>query len=597
MRRKMPPLALFVALSLLPSLWLHAAPETGRYVVRPGDTLRGLATRYLGSEGRWEEIWKLNPEVKDPHFLRPGDRLKILLDAELPERTARLLQVHRDVDQNPAPLTWKQAARDDLLLTGDGLRTQENSTADLEFRGGEQMSLSQNSLIYLREDRRQQRVANRQGIEIVRGQADLEGPAKTAASSSDVEIILGNTRARPRSTASGPAQARARRPESGGAKVMVFKGEGEVEAQGAAVELTEGTGTSVPEKGPPSPPEKLLPAPTLLAPPQGARLEFANPLLDWQAVPGAATYTVEICSDEKCAGLLHRLEGLTTDSWRPDKLPRGDLFWRVVARSVSELDGYGSVAALSILSDEADLVPPTGDLRVQGPSAQLAGKLLLGAGARFDLVAEDAQSGIALREASVDGEVQAEGLAGGWTAGSHTVAARLVDHVGNATTVPAVSFLYDPDPPAISWTRVAPDWRDSAAVGQKAWPEAASSPVLAPTERPKKRFRKKEPKPPSVPLAWSFGGWAWQALDGTWSVPGGVSGLVLRSTGRPVLLEGPGLQVDREHRLVVNLEDAGAGIESVRFGLELEAGRQIFVLEARDRLGNTRQERWPLTVL
>lgn len=52
------------------------APDQNRQVVvKPGDTLAGLAEEHLGDATRWPEIQRLNASIKDPDVIRPGWRL------------------------------------------------------------------------------------------------------------------------------------------------------------------------------------------------------------------------------------------------------------------------------------------------------------------------------------------------------------------------------------------------------------------------------------------------------------------------------------------------------------------------------------------
>ncbi len=51
------------------------APE--RYVVQEGDTLWDIANVFLRDPWYWSEIWLVNPQVRNPHLIYPGDVLSI----------------------------------------------------------------------------------------------------------------------------------------------------------------------------------------------------------------------------------------------------------------------------------------------------------------------------------------------------------------------------------------------------------------------------------------------------------------------------------------------------------------------------------------
>ncbi|WP_296899142.1 LysM peptidoglycan-binding domain-containing protein [Thiohalocapsa sp.] len=51
------------------------APQ--RYVVRPGDTLWGIAGRFLNEPWHWPRVWQTNPDVADPNRIYPGDVLVV----------------------------------------------------------------------------------------------------------------------------------------------------------------------------------------------------------------------------------------------------------------------------------------------------------------------------------------------------------------------------------------------------------------------------------------------------------------------------------------------------------------------------------------
>ena len=574
----------------------EAGPRTGWHVVRPGDSIIEITEHYLGTSRRWKENWRLNPQIEDPHRISPGQRLKVLLGEDLPRRSARVAALSRRVEENPAPLDWSKANLDDLLRQRDGVRTQAASSAELELHGGNRMVITENSLVYLKGDRERSDPVRRQAIEIVEGQADLEA-APAPREPSDVEILIGGAVAKPRSVAGNPAQARARKPGAGGAQLMMYRGESALTAAGRKVEVAQGMGTTVPRGGAPAPPEKLLPAPAPRSPAAGARLAASGTALEWEGVPGAAEYTVEVCSDRRCGELVQRAVGRAETRWRAQDLPVGRLFWRVTATSPSGLDGYPSPPrSLEILAATADTLPPTVHLAPVGTHLAGSETLFLGAGAGLDLKTEDAGTGVLRQELRIDGrKVEAAALAGPWEPGRHELTLDVVDGAGNRSRLPPTAFVYDPEPPTISWEAVSPEWRSHRGMATKAWPRGGPPrPSAEARKKARKRARKGARKEAGTALLqWSGSGRAWQDLDRTWTARGPVDLLLLRAAS-PLFLEGAGRHLEVGERWKLDFDDA-TGIGGLRFSLETaEGGGKTLVLEIRDRLDNVRTERWPI---
>ena len=75
---------LIVAGSMLTSIALAETvelspdhPET--YTVQEGDTLWGLAARFLSQPWRWREIWQSNPHIENPDLIYPGDKITLVV--------------------------------------------------------------------------------------------------------------------------------------------------------------------------------------------------------------------------------------------------------------------------------------------------------------------------------------------------------------------------------------------------------------------------------------------------------------------------------------------------------------------------------------
>jgi hypothetical protein len=337
--------ALVIGLAALQDAPAAPAPEPAGvawHEVLPGETLEGITAHYLGTSERWRENWKLNPTLENPHRISPGTRLRIIMNADAP--SAEIRGISRRVEEKPHPDPWVPAKIGDKLRARDGIRTYRQSSAEIGFADGAQLRINEESLVFLREIAIPGSSAARQTLEVVEGEADVE--AQAAANSTlppDIEVVIGDARARARTAPGEPgAKARTRKTVRGGAQLMVFGGEGEMEAAGRSVKVSTGMGTAADAGKPPQTPEKLLPPPAPIHPTSGASYEHSNPLFTWSPVGGAAGYVVEVCRDVACGQIVARAAGLADTSWTPRGLPLGALHWRVTARGASGLDGFPS---------------------------------------------------------------------------------------------------------------------------------------------------------------------------------------------------------------------------------------------------------------
>ncbi len=453
---------------------LNAASELsfqdviGWHVVEDGETLESITESYLGTKDLWYANWRLNPQVVDPHWIYPGQRLRVITERQVPARRALLEAVANNVDKNPRRAGWQDAISGDELEAPSGIRTGSSSSALVNFDQGTRVTLTERTQVFLKEMSTGVTGQRRSEIEVERGQADLVITTQAKADA-DIEILVGETVVRPEVGAAGGAETRARRAESGGSQLMVFGGTSQVEAGGVSVAVPQGMGTSVPAGGTPSPPERLLPRVELLSPEAGSSWTYRNPSLRWRPVSGAASYTVELCRDAQCASLVERQEAIEATDWRPPSLPPGDFHWRVTAVAKSGLDGYPSRSARFEIAAppsafDHDRTPPTVAAVVVGAggvepspddSAAARQRILLGPGGRIRLLVHDDAAGVELVRYQWDGGTWKTWRGQDLTlpgTGSHQLRVKARDLTGRESTpwqITVVSATDAPAPPTV----------------------------------------------------------------------------------------------------------------------------------------------------
>jgi len=130
----------FFCLTASTSLTAHTAlaadsrkEEPTIYTVVPGDTMWGLSKRFLNDPYYWPNLWANNPVVGNPHFIYPGQRLRIYSDrieieeapksvppaaptAAVPPAAKAPEAAARPAEEVPAPREFKVTGAEGFLM-------------------------------------------------------------------------------------------------------------------------------------------------------------------------------------------------------------------------------------------------------------------------------------------------------------------------------------------------------------------------------------------------------------------------------------------------------------------------------------------------
>ena len=66
------------------------------YVIVKGDTLWDIASKFLRDPWRWPDIWHVNPQIKNPHLIYPGDEVVLTFKDGKPQLVLKRANASQD---------------------------------------------------------------------------------------------------------------------------------------------------------------------------------------------------------------------------------------------------------------------------------------------------------------------------------------------------------------------------------------------------------------------------------------------------------------------------------------------------------------------
>lgn len=120
---KMKKLLILIVCSLLAC----AFTSYDEHVVQRGESLWKITEKYLNDPYKWVEIWKINPEVKDPHWIYPGRKVRVPAGVGRKEESAKITEeIKPEIKQL---VIWE---KDPVLVSIEGEKKVKRYVIDIE---------------------------------------------------------------------------------------------------------------------------------------------------------------------------------------------------------------------------------------------------------------------------------------------------------------------------------------------------------------------------------------------------------------------------------------------------------------------------------
>lgn len=311
-----------------------------RYTVRPGDTLIGIAERYLVASDRWTELQQTN-QIEDPDRLLPGTVLRIPVSLLRSAPAAVTLETSSGSVRWRQAGDWRAASQGQQLFAGATLETLADASALLRLADGSKLLLGANSLVVF------------DALGVYAGGLMVDTRLRLQRGESEVVAAPYRRGSRTLRIQTPSAQAVVRGThfrlgfDGDVTREETLTGQVGVSASARSVKVPAGKGTLVRKGQPPEKAVDLLPAPDIAAlPPRLERLPLRFPL---PPLAGARAWHGEIAPDRKFERILLSKTASGAALTFAD-LPNGEYVLRVRATDGRGLQGRDAVHAFTVFA-------------------------------------------------------------------------------------------------------------------------------------------------------------------------------------------------------------------------------------------------------
>lgn len=114
--------------------------------VRRGDTLWGICGHYFNNPYQWPRVWSYNPQIQNPHWIYPGDQVKLRQGGTGPEAAAVAADPRGNITDRR-----RQVAPDTIFLRNQGfIEDDSNNWGEVTGAREDKMFLSDYDELYVR---------------------------------------------------------------------------------------------------------------------------------------------------------------------------------------------------------------------------------------------------------------------------------------------------------------------------------------------------------------------------------------------------------------------------------------------------------------